>query len=148
MSPKEIQRQELALMQLECQAKYYENMVQKAKERLLNLKIIYTDSITERVYVGKPGCLCGCKGVYTYKENTKEAQARGGKVNAKSVRIAVGKVMRHQHTEVVNDTIEAQIGDTLYVLFLKQKKTNSVLEKNNCRYSVKRTNNVQSVKFK
>lgn len=46
----------------------------------------------EKVYSGKIGCMCGCKGKYSYNEGTAREDWQG-KVSTRSIKIIAGKVL-------------------------------------------------------
>jgi hypothetical protein len=45
----------------------------------------------EKVYSGKIGCMCGCKGKYSYNEGVAHEDWQGA-VSARSIKIIAGKV--------------------------------------------------------
>ncbi len=56
----------------------------------------------ERVYSGKPGCMCGCNGKYSYSStHVEKREDWQGKVSDKAVAIAVNKLQNYiqSHTE-------------------------------------------------
>jgi hypothetical protein len=51
-----------------------------------------------KAYSGKPGCLCGCRGKYSYAEGAPHADWQG-KVNSRSVKIIFNKIMKNPKHE-------------------------------------------------
>ena len=81
-------------------------------------------------YNGKPGCMCGCLGKYSYLENTREqaSKNRGYKVsddeiNERSVMFIINKLKKEAHRgiEVTEDYIYyLEIENRCYALYLKK----------------------------
>lgn len=58
----------------------------------------------KKVYTGRPGCMCGCLGKYSYPEtNRKESDERGGTVSERSVKILFNKIINHPKVEFADD---------------------------------------------
>lgn len=59
-------------------------------------------SKVSKVYSGKPGCMCGCRGKWSYSSTSREAfdcrDMHG--INDRSVKIISGKVSRNPNVEV------------------------------------------------
>ena len=49
----------------------------------------------EKVYSGKAGCMCGCKGKYSYNEGSKFESWQADGPNVKSVQRVANKVLNH-----------------------------------------------------
>ena len=54
---------------------------------------MFTLANVQKVYSGKPGCMCGCRGKYSYAAGCTESQY--DVVNERSVKILFNKVMNH-----------------------------------------------------
>ena len=57
-----------------------------------------------KVYSGRTGCMCGCKGKYSYNEGTPR-QSWQGEVNVRSVKIIANKIMNHPNRVEENGTV-------------------------------------------
>lgn len=71
-------------------------------------------SKVEKVYSGKIGCMCGCRGKYSYNEGTKRESWQGA-VNVRSVKIIAGKVL--------NNPDRVEEGNCIFV---ENKNTNRI----------------------
>jgi hypothetical protein len=54
---------------------------------------MFTLANVEKVYSGKPGCMCGCRGKYSYAQGCEEGY--DDQVNERSVKLIFNKVMNH-----------------------------------------------------
>ena len=54
---------------------------------------MFTLANVEKVYSGKPGCMCGCRGKYSYAQGCEEGY--DDQVNERSVKILFNKVMNN-----------------------------------------------------
>ena len=64
---------------------------------------MFTVNDVYKVYSGKVGCMCGCRGKYSYTANGAVNHGPGydvsDKVNERSVKIIAGKVMRDPNVQ-------------------------------------------------
>jgi hypothetical protein len=78
---------------------------------------MYTLANVEKVYSGKPGCMCGCRGKYSY------AQGRGdGKydvVNERSVKILFNKIMNNPARKVEDNVAFVETATRNLVVYFK-----------------------------
>jgi len=78
----------------------------RADKRLAELSIIASLKLedVDCTYTGKPGCMCGCLGVYSYPTATGEASAmraaHEGRVSPRSVKIVFNKVVKHPDVQL------------------------------------------------
>jgi hypothetical protein len=74
----------------------------------------------EKVYSGRVGCMCGCKGKYSYNEGVKHEDWQG-KVSVRSVKVMAKKVLTDPRV-VVEDNFayvqDSQRG-TMKVVYFK-----------------------------
>jgi hypothetical protein len=74
----------------------------------------------EKVYSGRVGCMCGCKGKYSYNEGVKHEDWQG-KVSVRSVKVMAKKVLSDPRV-VVEDNFayvqDSQRG-TMKVVYFK-----------------------------
>ena len=54
---------------------------------------MFTLANVEKVYSGKPGCMCGCRGKYSYAPGC--GDGKYDVVNERSVKLLFNKVMKH-----------------------------------------------------
>ena len=54
---------------------------------------MFTLANVEKVYSGKPGCMCGCRGKYSYAQGC--GDGKYDVVNERSVKLLFNKVMKH-----------------------------------------------------
>jgi len=54
---------------------------------------MFTLANVQKVYSGKPGCMCGCRGKYSYASGCEEGY--DDQVNERSVKILFNKVMNN-----------------------------------------------------
>jgi hypothetical protein len=59
---------------------------------------MYTLANVKKVYTGKPGCMCGCRGKYSYTAGCAESDY--DEVNERSVKIIFNKVMNNPKHKV------------------------------------------------
>lgn len=64
---------------------------------------MFTVNDVYKVYSGKVGCMCGCRGKYSYTADGAENHGPGydvsDMVNERSVKIIAGKVMRNPNVQ-------------------------------------------------
>jgi len=63
---------------------------------------MYTLANVQKVYTGKPGCMCGCRGKYSYARGCEEGY--DDQVNERSVKILFNKVMNNP-AHIVEDNV-------------------------------------------
>lgn len=72
----------------------------------------------EKVYSGKPGCMCGCKGTYSYNEGI-EHEDWQGKVSIRNVKRIANKVFNDPSAEINAEYGESRTPTRVYVVFFK-----------------------------
>lgn len=75
----------------------------------------------EKVYSGKRGCMCGCKGKYSYNEGAhfESWQAPNG-ANVRSVKIIAGKVLNHPNKKDKDGMTVVEENDRIMVVWYKK----------------------------
>jgi hypothetical protein len=75
----------------------------------------------EKVYSGKRGCMCGCKGKYSYNEGAKFESWQANAPNVRSVKIIAGKVLNHPNRKDEDNMsfVEDEERDRLMVVYYK-----------------------------
>jgi hypothetical protein len=59
---------------------------------------MFTLANVKKVYSGKPGCMCGCRGKYSYVQGCEEGY--DDQVNERSVKLIFNKVMNNPKHKV------------------------------------------------
>ena len=75
----------------------------------------------EKVYSGKIGCMCGCKGKYSYNEGVAREDWQGA-VSTRSIKIIAGKVLndpRADRAETGYVTLVDRERNTIKVVYFK-----------------------------
>jgi len=79
-----------------------------------------------KVYSGRQGCMCGCRGRYSYASAfQQQASVERGyaveqdEVNDRSVKIIVGKLERDPNTKIADSIAYVDTGTRLYVAYLE-----------------------------
>ena len=77
----------------------------------------------QKVYSGKPGCMCGCRGKYSY---TAHGAVEGNpgydvsdSINERSVKLIFNKVMKHPERKVDDDMVHVETDTRNLVVFFK-----------------------------
>jgi hypothetical protein len=84
------------------------------------------------VYNGKPGCMCGCNGVYSYATNHREyaSKDRGyeveeNEINDRKVKMMFNKFLKNIDQVKCNDGNQEDI--TSYIYFIETETKNNVI---------------------
>ncbi len=93
-----------------------------------NIQSITPDKVL-KVYSGRPGCACGCRGKYSYNPDRQQegGEDRGYEVsddelNARQVTRVLRLLQAEPSTEVIDDSIlHATIGKRVYAVYLSKK---------------------------
>jgi hypothetical protein len=74
----------------------------------------------EKVYSGRVGCMCGCKGKYSYNEGVKHEDWQG-KVSVRSVKVMAKKVLTDPRVVVEDNFAYVQDSErgTMKVVYFK-----------------------------
>lgn len=76
-----------------------------------------------KVYSGKIGCMCGCRGKYSYNEGVPHEDWQGD-TNVRSVKIIAGKVLRNPNrNETESDNyvfVEDRAAGRIQVVYFKE----------------------------
>jgi hypothetical protein len=74
----------------------------------------------EKVYSGRVGCMCGCKGKYSYNEGVKHEDWQG-KVSVRSVKVMAKKVLSDPRVVVEDNFAYVQDSErgTMKVVYFK-----------------------------
>jgi len=77
-----------------------------------------------KVYSGKRGCMCGCKGKYSYNEGTPREDWQAP-VNVRSVKVIAGKVLNHPDRKTDGNcvTVEDKERNHIWCVWLREEKT-------------------------
>ena len=73
-----------------------------------------------RVYSGKIGCMCGCKGKYTYNEGVAHEDWQG-KVNVRTVRLFTKQVLAHPNVKFEDNFAFVEEAGRIKVVFFKEQ---------------------------
>lgn len=73
-----------------------------------------------RVYSGKIGCMCGCKGKYTYNEGV-EHEDWQGKVNVRTVKMFTKQVLAHPNVKWEDNIAYFEEEGKIKVVFFKEQ---------------------------
>lgn len=75
-----------------------------------------------KVYSGKMGCMCGCRGKYSYTAKGAVEQSPGydvsDAVNERSVKIIMGKLLRNPNTKQEDGMLVLEQNDRVLVAYL------------------------------
>ena len=74
-----------------------------------------------RVYSGKIGCMCGCKGKYTYNEGVAHEDWQG-KVNVRTVRLFTKQVLAHPNVKWEDNVAFVEEAGRIKVVFFKEQE--------------------------
>jgi hypothetical protein len=75
----------------------------------------------EKVYSGRYGCMCGCKGKYSYNEGVAREDWQGV-VSTRSIKIIAGKVLNDARADRTEDgyvTLVDRERNTIKVVYFK-----------------------------
>ena len=78
---------------------------------------MYTLANVQKVYSGKPGCMCGCRGKYSYAAGCTESQY--DEVNERSVKIIFNKVMNDPKHKIEDGIAFVDTGTRSLVVYFK-----------------------------
>ena len=72
-----------------------------------------------KVYSGKKGCMCGCRGKYSYTAEgaAKDNPEYGPVVNECSVKIIMGKLLRDANTVKFDNMLVLEKGERVLVAY-------------------------------
>lgn len=73
-----------------------------------------------RVYSGKIGCMCGCKGKYTYNEGVAHEDWQGA-VNVRTVRLFTKQVLAHPNVKWEDNIAFVEEAGRIKVVFFKEQ---------------------------
>jgi hypothetical protein len=75
-----------------------------------------------KVYSGKQGCMCGCKGKYSYTAEGAVSDNPGydvsDSVNERSVKVVLGKLLRNSNTRQEDGMLVLEQGERVLVAWL------------------------------
>lgn len=74
-----------------------------------------------RVYSGKIGCMCGCKGKYSYNEGVAHEDWQG-KVNVRTVRMFTKQVLAHPNVKFEGNFAYFEEAGRIKVVFFKEQE--------------------------
>jgi hypothetical protein len=80
-----------------------------------------------KVYNGKIGCMCGCKGTYSYTQDGATNHGPGydvqDSVNERSVRIMAKKILANPNVVFENDYafVEDRVGNRMQAIYFKEQ---------------------------
>jgi hypothetical protein len=72
-----------------------------------------------KVYSGKIGCMCGCKGKYTYNEGVAREDWQGP-VNVRTVRMFTRQVLAHPNVKWEDDLAFVEENGRIKVVYFKE----------------------------
>ena len=78
---------------------------------------MFTLANVEKVYSGKPGCMCGCRGKYSYAQGCEEGY--DDQVNERSVKILFNKVMNNPAHKVEDNCAFVETDTRNLVVYFK-----------------------------
>ena len=78
---------------------------------------MFTLANVQKVYSGKPGCMCGCRGKYSYAQGCEEGY--DDQVNERSVKILFNKVMNHPKHKIEDNCAFVDTGSRNLVVYFK-----------------------------
>ena len=78
---------------------------------------MFTLANVQKVYSGKPGCMCGCRGKYSYATGCAESEY--DVVNERSVKILFNKVMNHPECKIEDGVAYVDTGTRNLVVYFK-----------------------------
>ena len=78
---------------------------------------MFTLANVQKVYSGKPGCMCGCRGKYSYATGCTESQY--DVVNERSVKILFNKVMNHPERKIEDGVAYVETDTRNLVVYFK-----------------------------
>ena len=71
-----------------------------------------------KVYSGKRGCMCGCKGKYSYNEGVPREDWQGA-VNVRTVRMFTKQVLAHPNVQFEDNYAFFEEGGRIKVVYFK-----------------------------
>jgi hypothetical protein len=74
-----------------------------------------------RVYSGRIGCMCGCRGKYTYNEGVAHEDWQG-KVNVRTVRLFTKQVLAHPNVKFEDNVAFVEEAGRIKVVFFKEQE--------------------------
>jgi hypothetical protein len=74
-----------------------------------------------KVYSGKIGCMCGCKGKYSYNEGVAHEDWQG-KVNVRTVRMFTRQVLAHPNVEFEGNYAFVEEAGRIKVVYFKEQE--------------------------
>ena len=84
---------------------------------------MFTLANVTKVYSGKPGCMCGCRGKYSYTAKSAVEDGPGYDVsefvNERSVKIIFNKVMNHPKHKIEDNCAFVDTGSRNLVVYFK-----------------------------
>jgi hypothetical protein len=78
---------------------------------------MYTLANVEKVYSGKPGCMCGCRGKYSYAQGC--GDGKYDVVNGRSVKILFNKIMNNPARKVEDNVAFVETDTRNLVVYFK-----------------------------
>ena len=78
---------------------------------------MFTLANVKTVYSGKPGCMCGCRGKYSYAQGCEEGY--DDQVNERSVKILFNKVMNNPAHKVEDNCAFVETDTRNLVVYFK-----------------------------
>lgn len=76
-----------------------------------------------KVYSGKIGCMCGCKGKYSYNEGVAHEDWQG-KVNVRTVKMFTKQVLADPAVQYESDYAFVEANGRIKVVYFKQGEVN------------------------
>ncbi len=73
-----------------------------------------------RVYSGKIGCMCGCRGKYTYNEGVNH-ECWQGSVNVRTVRMFTKQVLAHPNVKFEDNFAYFEEAGRIKVVYFKEQ---------------------------
>ena len=78
---------------------------------------MFTLANVQKVYSGKPGCMCGCRGKYSYAQGCEEGY--DDQVNERSVKILFNKVMNNPAHKIEDNCAFVETDTRNLVVYFK-----------------------------
>jgi hypothetical protein len=73
-----------------------------------------------KVYSGKIGCMCGCRGKYSYNENVEHEDWQGD-VNVRTVKMFVKQLMSDPETKYEDDYMYVERNGRIKIAYFKEQ---------------------------
>lgn len=78
---------------------------------------MFTLANVQKVYSGRPGCMCGCRGKYSYAQGCEEGY--DDQVNERSVKLIFNKVMNNPKHKIEDGIAYVETATRNLVVYFK-----------------------------